>query len=91
MEVFVLLRFNAIPILSKDKCSKTCMGSFSVLTPSSLPFRNTTLFPLLRNQIFIVTPSIPRKIVGVLSFVNRREISSSVSNIVGDKDAGSLN
>ena len=82
---------ESVPIFTKDDCSKACMGSFSVLSPSSLPCRNTTLFPLPRNQMLIVSPSIPRKIVGVIISYERRDIVPSVSYVAADKDAGSLN
>ena len=66
------------------------MGSFSLLSPSSLPIQNATLFSLLRNQMYTVNPSVSRKIAGVESSVKRRDIVSLVSAREADKDVGSL-
>ena len=84
------LTVSLVPIFSRDDYSKACIGSFSVLSPFSLLFRITTLFPLLRNQMLIVGPSTPRKIVGAISFVKRRDIVPLVSNMAADKEEGSL-
>ena len=78
---------SSVPIFSKDDCSKVCLGTFSVLSPSILPFQNTTLFLPLRNHILILSPSIARKTVGVESFVKRQDIFALVSVLVPDKKA----
>ena len=68
--------------------SETRIGSLSLLSPSSLPCRNTIFFPLLRNQMLIVGSQIAREIAGVERSAKRRDIVSLVS--IGGKDAGRL-
>ena len=67
------------------------MGSSSVLSPSSLRCRNTTFFSLLRNQMLIVSSTIPRKIVGEIISAEKQDIVPSLSNVAADKGAVNLN
>ena len=70
---------SSVPIFSQNDRSRARTGSFSVLTPSSLRFRNITYFPLLRDQMLIASPSIATKGIGERSSVKRRDIVFGVN------------
>ena len=73
-----LTLFSALIVL-KAVSSKARIGSFYLLSPSSRPCRNEIFFSLLRNQMLILSPSVGRKIVGVIGFAKRRDIVPLVS------------
>ena len=83
--------FTSVPIFRKHGCINACTGYFSVLSPSSLPFRSITVFLLVRSQMLIVTPSIARKRVGEESSAKGRETVSLWSIVIANKDVGILN
>ena len=62
--------------MSIPDCSKACTGPSALLLPSSLPFRNITFLPLVRNQMLIVNQSTARKRAGEEIFAKRLVIFS---------------
>ena len=76
--------FTSASLFLKASSSEARMGSFSVISASSIPCWNATFFPLLKNQMFVLCPWSPRKIIFVESSVKRLSLSSG-SNVADDK------
>ena len=64
--------------------SRARMGSFSVISASSIPCWDAVLFPLFKNQMLILSPRGPGKIICVESSVKRRSVSLG-SNVADGK------